>query len=414
MKQLIRRILREEFKNLSSVIEELLQPTVDRYSDYVCEVQVFQNVMNPKKYSLRVIFVGGPGSKIWPTTQAVQSSREKVMKDMWETIFRFTGLSVELDSSTVTECKDSKKEEPIEEGLHDTFWQNDYGDKVTLLDLLDATEDIPVKNIPVEKIKSKLLTWDDDDKEVAKIEKADLQYPILIFVDDDNKFISIIDGHHRAQKAVRHKLKTIKAKIIPINSLPKDVRKVFGHLGKQEQNESELTERCWKGYTQKGMKTMFGKRYPNCVKVKKKRVNEASLGDHLKKLLNFKGDEKREFQKIVDIITKITKKEYPVEGMVGVAVTNVEKKMWGQNFNNPKSVGLRWDFAVTIRPLFTQYNPNNSEKYGEKVLKFQDEFINNAYGMGFNISSPIGHEKVKDYRINFNWDRPINVKQVEL
>jgi hypothetical protein len=40
-------------------------------------------------------------------------------------------------------------------------------------------------------------------------------------------------------------------------------------LGKQEQNESELTERCWKGYTQKGMKTMFGKRYPNCVKIKK-------------------------------------------------------------------------------------------------------------------------------------------------
>ena len=38
----------------------------------------------------------------------------------------------------------------------------------------------------------------------------------------------------------------------------------------QNQNESELTEKCWPGYTQKGMKTMFGKRYPNCVKKKKK------------------------------------------------------------------------------------------------------------------------------------------------
>ena len=37
---------------------------------------------------------------------------------------------------------------------------------------------------------------------------------------------------------------------------------------KEEQNEGEITERCWKGYTQKGMKTMFGKRYPNCVKKK--------------------------------------------------------------------------------------------------------------------------------------------------
>jgi len=35
---------------------------------------------------------------------------------------------------------------------------------------------------------------------------------------------------------------------------------------KKEMKEGELTEKCWAGYTQKGMKTMFGKRYPNCVK----------------------------------------------------------------------------------------------------------------------------------------------------
>jgi hypothetical protein len=39
---------------------------------------------------------------------------------------------------------------------------------------------------------------------------------------------------------------------------------------KKEMGESELTEKCWPGYTQKGMKTMFGKRYPNCVKKTKK------------------------------------------------------------------------------------------------------------------------------------------------
>lgn len=31
----------------------------------------------------------------------------------------------------------------------------------------------------------------------------------------------------------------------------------------------ELQEKCWPGYQKKGMKTMFGKRYPNCVKKKK-------------------------------------------------------------------------------------------------------------------------------------------------
>jgi hypothetical protein len=38
----------------------------------------------------------------------------------------------------------------------------------------------------------------------------------------------------------------------------------------QEMKEGEIMEKCWPGYTQKGMKTMFGKRYPNCVKKTKK------------------------------------------------------------------------------------------------------------------------------------------------
>jgi hypothetical protein len=32
--------------------------------------------------------------------------------------------------------------------------------------------------------------------------------------------------------------------------------------------EDQLNEACWKGYHKEGMKTMFGKRYPNCVKNK--------------------------------------------------------------------------------------------------------------------------------------------------
>jgi hypothetical protein len=54
--------------------------------------------------------------------------------------------------------------------------------------------------------------------------------------------------------------------------------KVFiGEIGEDvneiEEAKREINEKCWKGYTQKGMKTMFGKRYPNCVK---KETNEAS------------------------------------------------------------------------------------------------------------------------------------------
>jgi hypothetical protein len=118
----------------------------------------------------------------------------------------------------------------INEGLYDTSWENEEGDKITLMDLLNVTDYLPVEEISVEELKPHLLTWDGDDEEVEKIERADLQYPILIFVNDDGNFISIIDGHHRAQKAVRKGLETIKAKVIPINSLPKDIRRVFKHM----------------------------------------------------------------------------------------------------------------------------------------------------------------------------------------
>ena len=273
----------------------------------------------------------------------------------------------------------------ISEGLHDTSWQNDEGDKITLIDLLDATEKIPVRNISVNKIKSKLLTWNDDDEEVAKIEKSDLQYPILIFVDDDGNFISIIDGHHRAQKAVRHKLKTIKAKLIPINSLPKNIGKVFKHLNKKGEP-----------------------------------MNESKMMDYLKQFLsgevldNYKKEKgRKEFQKMVDMVYKITSKDNPIEGMVGVLVGHIDKSMWGTTYTDPNSVGSRWDFKVVLKPLFTNYNPNNEQDYNDRVLKFREDFNTNARGMGFEIISPIQHDKVKNYKVTFDWASRLDVNEID-
>ena len=44
----------------------------------------------------------------------------------------------------------------------------------------------------------------------------------------------------------------------------------------ESDSKQQLTEKCWRGYTQKGMKTMFGKKYPNCVKKESKETTEAS------------------------------------------------------------------------------------------------------------------------------------------
>ena len=52
-----------------------------------------------------------------------------------------------------------------------------------------------------------------------------------------------------------------------------------------------LTEKCWKGYEKKGMKTMFGKRVPNCVK-------KESLGEDLDgKYANWDHEESADYSK---------------------------------------------------------------------------------------------------------------------
>ena len=65
----------------------------------------------------------------------------------------------------------------------------------------------------------------------------------------------------------------------------------------EEMKEGELTEKCWKGYTQKGMKTMFGKRYPNCVKKKSKTLKESK-------------DSKEDYSDIETVINKIIPKSF--------------------------------------------------------------------------------------------------------
>jgi len=59
------------------------------------------------------------------------------------------------------------------------------------------------------------------------------------------------------------------------NAIPAQLDKAVTMHAKQAKtlrkagiSEENLDEKCWKGYEKKGMKTMFGKRYPNCVKKK--------------------------------------------------------------------------------------------------------------------------------------------------
>ena len=70
----------------------------------------------------------------------------------------------------------------------------------------------------------------------------------------------------------------------------------------------QFQEKCWKGYEKKGMKTMFGKRYPNCVKKKTRKEEVEHIDEKINPLL--KG-----------ILKKTPKGEDPKQGGVPYKIT---------------------------------------------------------------------------------------------
>ena len=72
-----------------------------------------------------------------------------------------------------------------------------------------------------------------------------------------------------ANAKILQKRKDPKAKIYikMIQQDLKDAKKKLSKIKNESVNENKcLCEACWKGYEKKGMKKMFGKMYPNCVK----------------------------------------------------------------------------------------------------------------------------------------------------
>ena len=79
-----------------------------------------------------------------------------------------------------------------------------------------------------------------------------------------------ITAKKEASKEKTERLRNQKENLDPKTFKDKKTAIPYGSgYSRVQQNEDLLTEKCWKGYTQKGFKTMFGKRYPNCIKNKK-------------------------------------------------------------------------------------------------------------------------------------------------
>ena len=130
----------------------------------------------------------------------------------------------------------------IDEQGEDTSWSRDE-DTITLQDILDLTKNIPITQYPTEKLAKIVLNWDNNPEEIERISQVEIseQYPILIMIDEQGKLQWILDGNHRAQKALRSQAKTIPAKLIKPSNLSPIAKQVI--LGIVDTNLNEAKHR---------------------------------------------------------------------------------------------------------------------------------------------------------------------------
>ena len=99
-------------KDLSPMIEKLLERIKDNYPGIVCDIEVtapwnreateFDESF--EDYEILITFVGGYGSNRWPNTQAISSQNEDVMNEVWDLSYNFLGLATDMYSKDNPRC----------------------------------------------------------------------------------------------------------------------------------------------------------------------------------------------------------------------------------------------------------------------------------------------------------------------
>jgi len=93
-----------------------------------------------------------------------------------------------------------------------TFWEDEKGNRVTIQDVLAALQDEPIVLLEVEPLTliSNVII------EQHRKETADLSFPIIA-IEQEGEIQSILDGHHRLQRAVDENRTHILAKVLVVS-----------------------------------------------------------------------------------------------------------------------------------------------------------------------------------------------------
>ena len=124
-----------------------------------------------------------------------------------------------------------EENEEEKKGL-DTSWED--GDlKVTIKEVLKYLDDndVPVKKVNTDKLKSILIAGPRDAK---RVQAADLKYPAVVVVDMKGNYKSILDGNHRVDKAIRSDIPTVKVRELDLRHAPEKYKALFNYSIEKE------------------------------------------------------------------------------------------------------------------------------------------------------------------------------------
>ena len=114
----------------------------------------------------------------------------------------------------------------------DTSWED--GDlKVTIKEVLKYLDDndVPVKEVSTDKLKSILIA---NNRDAKRVQAADLKYPAVVVVDMKGKYKSILDGNHRVDKAISNDIPTVKVRELDLRDAPEDWKELFNYRIEKE------------------------------------------------------------------------------------------------------------------------------------------------------------------------------------
>ena len=429
-----------------------------------------------RDYQVMVSVIGGLDSKHWPQTQYVVRKRDEIVNDVWHTVHNYMGLSTDVFLRNVKSCDEVMSESTIPNTLkrranQQTLKKYITDGEINYPTLCDDFEDAyEYADAVIDYAIDKLLEEFDEDIYEEDYYSDVMDYLRKLCRDEFGKYlIDIYEmtcpeediNESKITESSNEKLERLignyitmsyptaqKIRLAPpgVNGSittftlpnPEDERDnlifKFDVFGKPEYNinpeffnsinsmfgtKRNIKKIILKWFEDKEVDVDLIKNPDTQKQEQNESLNESKIMDYLQQFLsgdvldNYRKEKgRKEFQKMVDIVYKITAKDNPIEGMVGVLVGNIKKEMWGQTYTDPNSVGSRWNFTVVLKPLFTNYNPNNEPDYGERVLNFEKEFSKNIRGMGFEVMSPIQHEKVKNYKVTYEWASRLDVKEI--